>query len=305
MINISKYICPELIITDLKAKTKEDAVRLLVRRLYEVKSDIISVSEQETANEILRREELHTTGLGQQVAFPHARIESWGELQIVIGITREPIDFHSLDGLPVHFICLMISSSKDPYIILQSMASIVHFVNSIDPSQITFEGMNSAEVAEKLKSYELRSDKVIKAVDIMRPIKISAVLDTSLEEISRNMHLHQADVIPVVDDKNNLCGQISCFDIFSYGIPDFFKNLNTVSFVRNLDPFEKYFRFEKELTAKDVIDKKCATIDTDATLVEIIFELTIKNKLKLFVVKDGVLEGEIDRFSIIDKVLFF
>ena len=41
-------------------------------------------------------------------------------------------------------------------------------------------------------------------------------------------------------------------------------------------------------------------------MVEIIFELTVKRRDKLFVVNiEGSLAGFIDRFSVIDKILFF
>ena len=50
------------------------------------------------------------------------------------------------------------------------------------------------------------------------------------------MHLHRIDVLPVIDSDNNLRGEISCLKIFTYGIPDFFKQLETISFVRYLVP---------------------------------------------------------------------
>jgi CBS domain-containing protein len=59
------------------------------------------------------------------------------------------------------------------------------------------------------------------------------------------------------------------------------------------------------LIVKDILKSKGTAIPEDTTLVEMIFQLAIKNKPKLFVVNDGRLVGEIDRFSIIDKILFF
>jgi predicted transcriptional regulator len=57
---------------------------------------------------------------------------------------------------------------------------------------------------------------------------------------------------------------------------------------------------------KDVFVEDSKPIHKDSTLLEVIFEMTVKNKSKLFMVEeDGTLAGVIDRFCIIDKILFF
>ena len=88
-----------------------------------------------------------------------------------------------------------------------------------------------------------------------------------------------------------------------YGMPDFFKQLNTISFVRHIDPFEKYFKIKRDLKVRDVFADDSKPIQKDSTLIEVIFEMTVKNKSKLFMVdEDGTLAGVIDRFCIIDKI---
>ena len=119
------------------------------------------------------------------------------------------------------------------------------------------------------------------------------------------MHLSQMDILPVVDEAHTLVGEVSCLDVFKYGIPDFFSQLQTISFMKNLDPFEKYFKYRKDLKVKDVYNPVASVISKDATLMEIVFEMTTKNKQKLFISDGGRLIGVIDRFSIIDKILFF
>jgi len=239
------------------------------------------------------------------MAFPHARIKGWNRFAMAIGISKRGINFNSLDARPVNFICLMVSSTDEPYLILQAMAALIRFAQKIKFNETLFEGMDSAAIAAEFQKHDIKAFQIIRASDIMRPVKISVRVDTPLEEVSRLMHLYHLDVLPVLGEQDKLKGQISCFEIFVFGIPDFFKHLHTVSFVRHIDPFEKYFKIKKELTVKDIFKSDCAMISHDATLLEIIFELTVKNKPKLFVIREGVLVGEIDRFSIIDKILFF
>ena len=130
-------------------------------------------------------------------------------------------------------------------------------------------------------------------------------LETSVNETAKIMNIYHYDFLPVVDNKGIMCGEISCLDIFCYGIPDFFNQLQTVSFVRHLDPFGKYFQYQQSLLVRDVYSKDAPIISDSATLMEIIFLVTAKNHSTLYVVEDHKLVGILDRFSIMDKILFF
>lgn len=306
MINIGKYIKSDLIITDLGAKNKEEAIHNLVERIYKISPLCAGYSEEkDTFNEVMAREKMQTTGIGEGMAFPHARISGWGEFIVAIGINKTGIEFNSLDNVAVNFICLMISSPDQPYIILQTMAAIIRFMRDTRNMDNLFEDFTAERIIIEFLKYNIQASKVILARDIMRPVKIVVDLDTTIENAARTMHLKHLDVLPVVDKENRFRGAISCFDIFSYGIPDFFNQLNTVSFVRHIDPFEKYFKIKRNLAVKDILKEDSMDLSQEATLVEIIFEITVKNKPKLFVVDNGKLAGEIDRFNIIDKILFF
>ncbi|MBN2209813.1 MAG: PTS sugar transporter subunit IIA [Sedimentisphaerales bacterium] len=57
--------------------------------------------------EILDREQLNTTGIGQCVAIPHARTEAVSDFAVAIGVCREGLDFGSLDHQPVRLIILL------------------------------------------------------------------------------------------------------------------------------------------------------------------------------------------------------
>lgn len=306
MININKYIKSNLIITDLKVKDKEEAICKLVKKIYEISPMYAGkIKEKDAFDEVIVREKMQTTGIGERMAFPHARIPGWSEFIVAIGVNKSGIEFNSLDNIPVNFICLMVSSTDQPYIILQTMAAIIRFMRDTKNMDNLFEGFNAERIANEFLKYNIQASKVILARDIMRPVKAVVDLDTTIENVARTMHLKHLDVLPVVDKENKFRGAISCFDIFFYGIPNFFNQLNTVSFVRHIDPFEKYFKIKRDLTVKDILKEDNMDLAQEATLVEIIFEITVKNKQKLFIVDNGKLVGELDRFNIIDKILFF
>ena len=305
--NINEYIDHRLIISDLDTDTKEEAIQILVDKIYEVKSEIFpeNFKNSHLYSKVIERENIQSTGLGHGIAFPHARIEEFKDLTLAIGLSKKGLDWQSLDKKQCNVICLMISPQLKPYLILQMMAVLARFMSQQENINKIMSGLSPKQIAEVIKESSLATSKIVLAKDIMRPIEKYVTLETSIEETTRIMHLNRFDILPVIDENHMLLGEISCLDIFTYGIPDFFNQLQTISFMRSLDPFEKYFKFKKNLKVKDIYSKNVNQISKNTSLMEIIFEMTTKNKLKLYVVDSGKLIGVIDRFSVIDKILFF
>ena len=308
MIDISKHLNSESIISDLQAQTKEDVIRVMVDKIFE--SEPVRkypLGRDEVCAAIIKRENLQSTGIGNELAFPHARIEGWGNFAMSMAVSKEGIEFASIDGKPAKFIFLLISSPDEPYVILQTMSAIIRFLSDMGHgANIVEKPIKIKDILEKFLEKDIEASEQILARDIVRPEMNSVSLETSVEEVTRTMHLKRLDILPVVDNDNRFCGEISCCEIFRYGMPDFFKQLNTISFVRHIDPFEQYFRIKRDLKVKDIFTAGAKPMQKDDTLLEIIFEMTVNQKTKLFMVEeDGTLAGVIDRFCIIDKILFF
>jgi mannitol/fructose-specific phosphotransferase system IIA component (Ntr-type)/CBS domain-containing protein len=306
MNGVNKYIKPELIEPDLKAQTKQEAIAMLVDTIFRMQPSVVTdLTSEYVYQEVIKRETVHTTGLGGRLAFPHARIEQCTDLVVAIGISKQGVDFDSIDNSLCHIICLMISPTQRPYIILQTVAALARFFGQKENIDKVLAGLSPQQIADSINSSVRTSGKSVMAQEVMRPVAKSVTLDTTIERTAQIMHFGQIDVLPVVDDNKLFYGEISCLKIFSYGVPDFFNQLQTVSFVKYLDPFEKYFKFRKDLKVRDLYDSDVIAISMDTTLMEIIFEMTAKNRSRLFVIDKGKLVGEVDRFSIIDKILFF
>lgn len=84
---------------DLGAHTKEE----VLDRLLALCARSGVVSDIESARQaLLVRERKTSTGMEHGVALPHARTEAVDRMVCALGISREGIDFGSLDGLPSH-----------------------------------------------------------------------------------------------------------------------------------------------------------------------------------------------------------
>ena len=309
MINISDFLNSDRIISAMKVSTREGAIRELAGNICKRKREkAFPFDEEKVFDEVMKRENMQSTGIGNGLAFPHARIEGWGEFAMAMGVCRDSIDFKSIDSIPVKFVFLMISSPNEPYIILQTMAAIIRFLTEVGGHEpgVLNNPVKIQRILDMFVRAPITATETILAMDIARPAVNTVTLETSIEDATRMMHLKQLDALPVIDENERFRGEISCLQVFQYGMPDFFKQLNTISFVKHIDPFERYFRIKRDLKVKDVYTKDPAPLRKNSTLLEIIFEMTVRQKNKLYIVDEqGKLSGTIDRFCIIDKILFF
>lgn len=107
-ISINDVLSSERVLI-LKYVSKKEALQELVESLATAPE---VEDREELSRAIFRREELMSTGIGLGIAVPHVRLESVKDLVITLGISRSGIiDYESLDGKPVHVVC-MIAAGK-------------------------------------------------------------------------------------------------------------------------------------------------------------------------------------------------
>ncbi|MGO8840429.1 MAG: PTS sugar transporter subunit IIA [Methyloceanibacter sp.] len=101
---ISDLLSPADIVLDVRAKDKSRLVReLSTRAAAEVGLDADQVSE-----EIAKREELGSTGVGNGVALPHARLRGLKAPFGLLARLRQAIDFAAIDDQPVDIVFLLL-----------------------------------------------------------------------------------------------------------------------------------------------------------------------------------------------------
>lgn len=103
MITISSYLEPRLVCL-LDVKTRDEAIGSLVEI-----SDAAGKlkGKQEFYQAVINREEVVSTGIGMGVAIPHAKLPAYDDFFITIGVSRNGIDWNSLDKNPVRLIFLI------------------------------------------------------------------------------------------------------------------------------------------------------------------------------------------------------
>lgn len=89
---------------DLKAVKKDQVLEELIELLFSAKR---VTDKKKFKKDILEREKLGTTGIGEGIAIPHAKSKYVSEPTLAFGISRKGIDYQSLDGEPVKIIFMI------------------------------------------------------------------------------------------------------------------------------------------------------------------------------------------------------
>ncbi len=101
---ISNLLCKATINLDLKVENKNDVIDQLVELLdFAGKLN----NKEEYKKEILRRESLSSTGIGEGIAIPHGKTSAVKEPSLALGIVKNGVDYDSLDGEPVHIVFMI------------------------------------------------------------------------------------------------------------------------------------------------------------------------------------------------------
>ena len=119
---LSDYLCEDGILMDLTGGNKKEIIHNLVRLL----TNTVEIKDtNDIVHKLEEREELKTTGIGSGIAIPHCKSGEMTDVQIVVGISKEGIDFESLDNKPAHFFFLLVAPEKGGAEHLKASAKIV------------------------------------------------------------------------------------------------------------------------------------------------------------------------------------
>ncbi|QDT67012.1 PTS sugar transporter subunit IIA [Calycomorphotria hydatis] len=148
--NLTDFVVPEAILADLKAETKEEAIRAMVASLKDTGS--ISADEEEgIVAAIMKREELGSTGIGNGVAVPHTKHPSVDKLIATVALTHDGVDFASLDGEDVYILFLLVSPPDKPGDHLRGLENISRHLRSQNFCSFLKQAKSREEVLDLLK----------------------------------------------------------------------------------------------------------------------------------------------------------
>jgi len=126
-INILDYLDKDSIIIGLKQKSKKKILAAILKHLID-KKKISKDSEKEILKNLFQREEMGSTAIGGYIALPHARINSIKDIVLCFVVSREGIEFDSLDQEPVNIMALLLSNQKEAGLHLKMLAFLARML---------------------------------------------------------------------------------------------------------------------------------------------------------------------------------
>jgi fructose-specific phosphotransferase system IIA component len=150
---ISDYLQKENCVLDLKASTKQEAIIEIIDKLS---SQGKVIDKGRLINDIMKREQLGSTGIGHKVAIPHSPTEAIEGFLIGFGRSRSGVDFDSIDGDKVSLIFLMGTNPKELNIYLRFLAALSRLLNNENFRKELIMAADADEVIDIFKRCEMQ-----------------------------------------------------------------------------------------------------------------------------------------------------
>ncbi len=164
----SNFLKPSQVVYNLKAKDKIQAIEELLNVLLKQK---LIKNKKPILTRIIDRERLESTAVGHGVALPHARVNTGQDIAMVVGRSKEGIDFDALDQRKVHIIILIVWNPSIPGLFNHLFAGLAQFLQKPSFRKRLFEAKNKSELYSVISEIELslpiQDDKIISRASLL------------------------------------------------------------------------------------------------------------------------------------------
>ena len=103
-VDVQNLLSPSDIVLGVRSADKTALVRQLAGRL----ATRLGLDPEEILGVIVRREALGSTGVGDGIAIPHARLDRLSRPAGALAVLAQPLDFDAIDGRPVDIVFLLL-----------------------------------------------------------------------------------------------------------------------------------------------------------------------------------------------------
>lgn len=104
--------------------------------------------EAEFKKALEEREALISTGIGFGFAFPHAKINSIKEFFMIVGILKNPVDWDSLDQIPVKLVFLIGGPDNQQKEYLKLLSQLMSVIKNPAKREIIMNTNNADDIVK-------------------------------------------------------------------------------------------------------------------------------------------------------------
>lgn len=153
---ISQLLDKKAIILDLKATTKMEAIDEIIESLD--RAGALS-DKADYKNEILKRENSSSTGIGDQIAIPHAKTSAVKKPMIAFAYSKDGVDFESMDKKPAHVFFMIAGSDNAHKEHLETLSKLSRLLMKKDFREKLSKLQNEDQLFELVDEYQSQGEK--------------------------------------------------------------------------------------------------------------------------------------------------
>jgi nitrogen PTS system EIIA component len=124
VVDIDEFLGPDRMILGLRSASK----RQLFQELASVAATATGLDQAAILGALAQREKLGTTGIGDGIAIPHARVRDLKSLVGVFARMATPVDYDALDDAPVDLVFLLLAPDDAGTVQLKALARIARLL---------------------------------------------------------------------------------------------------------------------------------------------------------------------------------
>jgi PTS system fructose-specific IIC component len=148
---ISEILTEDLISLGMEPKDKDDSIKMMI----DIASRSGKIQDKAKVSEsVFQREKLVSTGVGKGFAIPHGKTDEISDVTASFGITKNPIDFDSIDSEPVKFIFLLVGKDSLLNTHIKLLSRISRIMNNDKFRDKLEDARTSKEVLELFRKEE-------------------------------------------------------------------------------------------------------------------------------------------------------
>ncbi len=124
MVEIDEFLSPERMVLGLRSGSK----RQLFQDLAAMAAAATGLDPAVILAALSQREKLGTTGIGEGIAIPHARVKQLTSMTGFFARMATPVDYDALDDAPVDLIFLLLAPEEANTVQLKALARIARLL---------------------------------------------------------------------------------------------------------------------------------------------------------------------------------
>jgi len=299
-VKLANLLMDRRINLDLKAETKDEAINEL---LDLIKDEGVSLDYDTVLRSIREREEVEDTAYGHGFAFPHARTDAVNEMYILVGVSKNGLQGKTIDDIPVHVICLLLTPSTIAKLYLQTLSGLATFGRMENMLEKILKIENKRDFIKLVSDTNVTVDKELMVKDVMRH-KVAAVTpDNTLKDVANIMFRFRLSALAVVDDNNKLLGVISDRDLIKAALPDYKSLISNLNYSLDVEPFEELLKKEDKIKVSQLYREDYEVTSPETRIVEVAAMMIFKDISRVFVTSGDNLVGVLLRKDIVNMII--